>query len=36
MHALQRLPNIETLPGADLMPIPTHVFHGLVSLPVRF
>ena len=36
MHALQRLPNIETLPGADLMPIPTHVFHGLVSLPVRY
>jgi cytochrome P450 len=36
MHALKRLPNIEIEPDADLMPIPTHVFHGLVSLPVRY
>ena len=36
MHALERLPNIEIQPDADLMPIPTHVFHGLVSLPVRY
>ena len=36
MHALQRLPNIEILPDADLMPIPAYVFHGLVSLPVRY
>jgi cytochrome P450 len=36
MHALQRLPDIEIQPDADLMPIPTHVFHGLVSLPVRY
>lgn len=36
MHALERLPDIEIQPDADLMPIPTHVFHGLVSLPVRY
>ncbi len=36
MHALQRLPNIEIRPDADLMPIPSHVFHGVVSMPVRY
>ena len=36
MHALQRLPNLEIRPDADLMPIPSHVFHGLVSMPVRY
>lgn len=35
MHALQRLPNLEILPDTDLMPVPSHVFHGLVSMPVR-
>jgi cytochrome P450 len=35
-HVLQRLPNIEILPDADLMPVPSHVFHGLVSMPVRY
>ena len=36
MHALQRLPNLEILSDADLMPIPSHVFHGVVSMPVRY
>ena len=36
MHALQRLPNLEVLPEADLMPVPSHIFHGLVSMPVRY
>ena len=36
MHALQRLPNIEIMPDADLMPIPSHVFNGVVSMPVRY
>jgi cytochrome P450 len=36
MHALQRLPNLEIQADADLMPIPAYVFHGLVSLPVKY
>ena len=36
LHILERLPNIEIRPDADLMPIPSHAFNGLVSLPVKY
>jgi cytochrome P450 len=33
-HMLERVPNLRIQDDADLMPVPSYAFHGLVSLPV--
>jgi cytochrome P450 len=33
-HMLERVPNLRIRDDADLMPVPSYNFHGLVSLPV--
>jgi cytochrome P450 len=33
-HMLERVPNLRIQDDADLMPVPSYNFHGLVSLPV--
>ena len=35
-HMLERVPNLRIQDDADLMPVPSYNFHGLVSLPVTY
>ena len=35
-HMLERVPNLRIQADADLMPVPSYAFHGLVSLPVTY
>jgi cytochrome P450 len=35
-HMLERVPSLRIQDDADLMPVPSYAFHGLVSLPVTY
>jgi cytochrome P450 family 109 len=35
-HMLERVPTLRIQDDADLMPVPSYAFHGLVSLPVTY
>ncbi len=35
-HMLERVPKLRIQDDADLMPVPSYAFHGLVSLPVTY